>query len=207
MERAGTQDSPTSHGRTGADGRFQLGGLRSDLPHALVVLADGWARLVVDFAYDLDHPSRRRTSGTSCCARAAGSRGGSWTPTASPPRVCRSRARGPVPDAAGPAWPGVLAMYARDERLVTDDLGRFTFPDLSPGTYVVGALPSRGEPIRREVVLPEDADLDDLELRLPRAPETGPISEWRVLVLDPDGAPCPGVFVSAGRPGARGSTR
>ena len=133
-----------AHGRTDEVGRFRLTGLRHDLPHTLVVVAEGCGRLLLDVDPAAE-PAGRSTSATWSSRPASRSPDASWAPTAlgvpGVPITCsgwnadRSRLR-----PGGPAQ----EYYARDLERRTDDLGRFLFPDLSPGTWTLRVAPARG---------------------------------------------------------------
>lgn len=188
----GQQHTSTADGTSGPDGRFALTGLRRDLPHTLVVMGIGFGRTLLDFdprpagqgvidLGDVRVPTARLLSG-----RVVTHEG---TPV---PRVL-VELRGANAD-RGRLRLGRPAIedsfYGSEESDFTDDLGRFRFADLAPGTYSIVAY-ARGTSVpSRENVVSGDADPAVVELRLPAG------RELRVVVVDDTGAPVPWACVS-----------
>ena len=152
---------------------------------ALVVQADGHGRYLIDFdsgmAEDglidlgvVELPEGRRIEGVAYDQRDSPL---PWTEvTISGHNDDRGRLR-----------PGKkLALdldYGHRELRRTDDLGRFRFPDLSPGEYTLSLRVSGRPKIDRAVVLPPDRDLVDVEL----VAEIG--TSITVMVIDRAGTP------------------
>jgi len=182
-------------GRSRADGTFELEGLRRDLGHTLVVLAPGFGRYLLDFlafpggpgTIDLGEivlPSARAIRGIALDA--------SGRPLAEA-RVSLSGHNADRHRLVG-AIKTMDDFYGRTESRGTDDLGRFRFVDLSPGTYSL-ELRVDGQPnVRREVILPATTDVEGVTLR----PESG--DDLRVRVVDEAGAPIVRANVSSQEP-------
>jgi hypothetical protein len=191
----GTQTFCTRSGRAGADGRFLLGGLRRDLPHALVASAEGFGRRLVDFD---PHPGGAGTVDLGDVVL-------------SPER----RVEGRVEDAAGSPVAGVLVTltgwnadraarrgdagpatttYGGERECVADDLGRFRFAGISSGEHALSAEPDGGEKVEASVTVGE-TDVLDVVLRAERASfvvelvddSDRPIPRARAYLETPDG--------------------
>jgi hypothetical protein len=176
--------------RSGADGRFALDGLRHDLAHTLVVMAVNHGRYLLDFAPHPDGP------GTIDMGDVV---------LPSPVTI-----RGRVIDADGMPQPRVPVTltgtnddrgrlitvsaeyfaYGTSETRHTDDLGRFTFPDQSPGEYTLRARPSGAADQTRDVKPDGSGARVDVDIVL----ETG--DPFRVQVTDDLGAPIGNAYVS-----------
>lgn len=190
-----SQEIDTIAGHAQPDGSFLVEGLRRDLGHTLVVLADGHGRYLLDF---LAHPAGPGTIDLGTIVLPA-------------PRAISGRAL----DAAGAPLPGarvslsgnnadrnrlvgqaepMSAFYGRTESRETDDLGRFRFRDLSPGKYSL-ELRIEGRPsLRREVILTSEADIEDVNLRI----ESG--RDLHVRIVDEAGSPIAGSYVTSHEP-------
>ncbi len=189
------QTTSFGHFVSDASGRFLVDGLRRDLVHTLVITAEGVGRTLIDFDPRLDGAG---TIDLGDIALAAG-----------------LAIEGVVRDADGVPIPGVTVTleganadrgrlrneaspdfhYGRSERRHTDDLGRFRFPDLAPGTYTIAAVP-RGAPQRVVEVELRDADVLDVSIEMGRS------RELTVTVIGPDGKRLEGMYVLAmGLPG------
>ena len=79
--------------------------------------------------------------------------------------------------------------YGESEQRRTDDLGRFRFPDLSPGSYEVKASRDGGAPVKRPVELPAGQDVLHVELRFAAG------RNFVVTVIDSAGAPVKGALL------------
>jgi len=161
-EKIGSFDVVTA----GPEGRFRLASLRRDFPHTLVVAARGHGRVLLDFdpaprvgvAIDLGDvrlPPARAIAGRVLWpdGRAAVRN----RVELSGANADRGRLRGDAP-------PPEVALGTTETRL-TDDQGRFRFPDLSAGIYTIVASIEGSPPVEREVALRADRDLVDLVLR------------------------------------------
>ena len=169
---------------SGGDGRFTLEGAHLTWRQCLVVAAEGYGRLVLDLPPrdgasgprdlgDIHLPPARRIAGTLVDGNGI-----------------------PIP------WQEVAAFATSDadddpvfipERRRTDDLGRFDIAGLSAGPYRLEARVEGQPPIRAEVTLPPDRDLLDVRLGAPAGTAAG--GPLRVRVVDPAGAPVPGIYV------------
>jgi len=195
--RSGTPHALSfGHDTSDEEGRFRVTGLRHDMVHTLVVLREGYGRTLVDFPPAPDGPGTVDLGDVLVHAGYA--------------------VEGVVRDADGdPApWIAVTLLGAnadrdrlrnlpspefslgKTERRRTDDLGRFRFPDLAPGTYTITAEPPRA-PHCSTIVRILSSNVLDAEIRLSRGRRV------TVTVLGPDGEPLPGVMVVAGISGSR----
>gem|GEM_PF-2214987 len=186
--------------RTGRDGRFRLTDLRPDTPHALVFLGVGLARTLLDVA----PPS---TEGGTLDVGDVVLRAGRRIEG----RVLDSEGRPVVGQRVGleganddrarlllVSLEGRRTSYGQEEEAYTDDLGRFRFPDLAPGSYVLSVRLPGGEIPPRTVPLGADADAVDVDLRM----EDG--RDLTVRVRDARGDALAQAFVSAFGPEAQG---
>ncbi|MBL8900826.1 MAG: carboxypeptidase regulatory-like domain-containing protein [Planctomycetes bacterium] len=163
------QHIDTRSATSGADGSFELTSLRRDLPHTLIVLAEGHGRMLLDFdpapsaagtieLGDLVLPISRSISGIALDA--------DETPLARAlitlrgHNADRGRRRTHTTERA-------QTLYGDAEERHSDDRGRFRFPDLAPGNYQL-ALELAGAPeVSQEIVLGSERDVDGVELSLP----------------------------------------
>ncbi len=168
---------------SGPDGAFAVGGLRSALPHEVVLRHPGFGRANV-VAPAVGVPGATRDlgevvlrAGRTLAVRVEGSTG-------------EARAGAEVtlfgPREAGA--PPLEGGYGRTETARADDLGRARFADLSPGRYLLRALEREPIAASRELTLAQD-DLLDVVLVLPRG------RRLRLVALDPEGAPVPELSV------------
>lgn len=190
------QEIDSASAVSGSDGRFELKSLRHDLPHLLVVSAPGHGRGLFDV---LPPPESLGVKDLGDVALA-------------PARAIEGR----VLDAAGVAVPGIgvgLAGGDDDRRRFlpqgfpplditygvalacrTDDLGRFRFPDLPPGSYKLTARNEGSVIVEGYAVhLPPDRDVLDVELR----PAAGGSSSLTIVLVDDAGSPVGGLKVRA----------
>jgi RNA polymerase sigma factor (sigma-70 family) len=186
------QEIDTRSCRSGPNGRFRLTSLRRDMGgHQLVVLSRGYGKLIIPFPVAEDAPGAIDLGDV----------------VLSPGRAVE----GHVLDGHGDplagylveiesagAWVRSTPQYGDQEARRTDDLGRFRFPDLSPGSYQICLTGAEtvGR-ITRSVDLPADRDVTDLEIRIRTARTAGTADErtLRVRVVDDTGSPVAGVWV------------
>jgi RNA polymerase sigma-70 factor (ECF subfamily) len=178
---------------TGTDGRFAFEGVRRDQDHAVVVLAPGFGRTLLDLA---PHPSEPGTVDVGDITLSAG-----------------QAIEGRVLDASGAPLPDMqvellganadrrrhigtdatteAAFYGQTEDARSDDLGRFRFVDLAPGRYRI-TLRQEGRPdVRTFVDLRAGQDRRGVELRQPAGGR-----ELVVRVVDWKGRPVPAAWVT-----------
>lgn len=155
--------------RTDAGGAFLLTSLRRDLPHTLVILAEGHGRLLLDFDPSPDEsglidlgeirlPAARLIEGVALDGDGAPIPGAPVTLKGHNPDRGRLR-----PGASTFACPDY---YAQEEERHTDDLGRFRFPDLPPGSYRLVLQPQGCGEVQTTVVLPVEEDVLDVVLEV-----------------------------------------
>jgi len=185
--RIGHRLHSESHARTDEGGRFVLTGLHPEQPHTLVVLADGCGRTLLDL------PAGDRDCG-DLVLPAGRSIEGRLTDDAGRP-VARAlvRIEGANEDRGRILGIPPPVIYGNVEERLTDDLGRFRFPDLAPGRYTLTARQGRrGPPALREVRL-ESADVLNADLRWAAT------RDFRVRVQDEEGRPLARVLVRVDR--------
>jgi len=175
-----------------ADGTVAVVDLGHEQPHTLVVLANGHGRYILDF----DPPSElggTRDLGTVTLPAPRSVEGRVVAADGSPAAGVQVQLGG-WNDDRGRLRPGrdiaASALYGRDEYRRTDDLGRFRFPDLSPGAYTVTASPDGGRAVGREVTLSAVANVRDVELKLSAG------EPFTVIVEDTTGVAVSGIGVS-----------
>jgi len=189
-----SQEIDSATAVSGGDGRFEVGSLRHDLPHLLVITAPGHGRGLFDVLPPPESP------GVADLGEV---------------RLAEARAiEGRVLDGAGEPIAGMPVSLegGEDDRTRflpaghrpfdirygvalscrADDLGRFRFPDLSPGDYRLtarteGALVAVDFPVR----LAPDRDALDVVLRV----AAGGARSLSVLLVDEAGAPVSGLKV------------
>ncbi len=185
----------------GGDGKFELTGLRADLPHTLIASAPGSGRILLDFAPavpgpgdidlgDIVLPEGRILGGVVL--------DGAGKPMPAVP-VGLEGSNGDRGRLLPPGHPPGQTAYGTRETLRTDDLGRFRFGDLAPGKYTVTASPPGVPDIARPATL-AGIDLLDLELRIPSAG----LVPLEVIVTNERGQAIPGIRVSVSGAGADG---
>lgn len=169
------------HATSDGEGRVRIDGLRGDVDILLRVAADGHGRLSLPVAahgtastFDLGDVTLQNPQAISGTVIGSDDR--------------------PVPGApvtVGPAdrmpW---LPGESHERR--ANHLGRFTFPDLAPGTYIVRSGPRQTSEAAVRVTLSQGGDLTDVVLRLQEE------SVVRVRVVDESGDPIAGMEVAAG---------
>ncbi|MCE9581724.1 MAG: carboxypeptidase-like regulatory domain-containing protein, partial [Planctomycetes bacterium] len=183
--------SPPDVQTTGGDGRFMVEDLAGGAVSLLVVRADGSGQLELEF----DTPAIGELVDLGDIALAAA-----------------GAIAGRVLSAEGNPAPGVTVVLNGSEadrlrlrpgaspetespehRVRTDDLGRFAFPGLAPGSFTLVAYGEREE-TSRAVPLAAGANAE-VELRLP------PVLRFRVLVVDEAGVPQAGVQIDGSHGG------
>lgn len=177
-------------GESGSDGRFRLDGLIHDLPHSLIVIAGGRGRTLLDF----DPPATAGgTTDVGDVALADGRRieGRVVSADDSPKARIPVTLRGANADRTRlrPGQPALDFSYGLRESCFTDDLGRFRFRDLAPGSYALTAL-SPGEAALEATVEIGETDVLGVEMR----GASGRTLE--VTVVDSVGGAVPGAAVS-----------
>ncbi len=175
--------------RTGADGRFELDGLRRDMPHTLIVRARGHARMLFDFDAStedvIDLGDLKLPRPCELIGRVLESDG---TPAA---RVGVSL-MGANEDRASMRRSGEPAQtsYGQTVERRTDDLGRFRFVDVPPGAYQLASRTGTRPGASARVELVEGKTTEkDLTYEGGRSVS--------VRVKDEDGKPVAGAFVIA----------
>ncbi len=150
--RRGEQRLSFGHSVTGADGRFVVPSLRTDLAHTLVIAADGYGRTAIevvakdDAVLDIGEivlVGGLRLEGT-----------------------LQDRAGRPEPDVEITLrGPGQIKQFTpgRRETARTDQGGRFSFADLAAGAYRLSVRRRSAPDVQKDVVL-GDRDLVDLQL-------------------------------------------
>jgi len=179
-----------AHAVSGRDGRFELGGLRQVL-HVVAFLTAGKGRWLIEVA-PAERPGGTVDVGDVVLPPGRSIEGRVLTAAGEPARrvsVTLSGANAKLPRIG--KWPRRWrGRHATNEMRVTDDLGRFRFPDLAAGTYQVTVARAGGATMRRDVVLPADDDVTDVEIRFDA---TRTLS---IEVVDPDGKGVPQAWFS-----------
>lgn len=170
------QTTSFSDALSGPGGAFTLLGLRADMAHEVVLRHPGFGRANVE-APPVGAPGGTRDlgnvvlrAGRTLAGRVEGSAG-----------EARPDLEVTLMGPREPREPGLDFDYGRTETVRTDDLGRFRFPDLGPGRYVLRAIEREPIEASRELTL-EESDLLDVRLLLPQG------RRLRLLPLDPSGA-------------------
>jgi RNA polymerase sigma-70 factor (ECF subfamily) len=180
------QRTSSGCGVTDADGRFRVAGLDPTMPHALVVVADGFGIL----RQAVTRPPDAMTVDV-----------GDVVPP--PAHVLAGR----VLDAAGAPLPGVTVEiygprgepgsaladnnYGANAERVTDELGRFAFADLAEGAYDVFAEVPGAPDLQQHAVVPPDGDALDVTVQAAKS------NGVEVRVTDEKGDPVAGADVLA----------
>lgn len=164
----GTDQLSHRYAESGATGAFRLDGLRTDLPHRLILMKPGYARIVRSFTPTADLGTLTMPFGLSIEGRVEGGDAARVAVT------LRSGERD--------------GFYGTLEERRSDHLGRFRFPDLGPDTYRMEATREGTAPATTTVTL-ADRDVLDVVLRF----EEG--RRLVVLVEDRRGKPFEGAFV------------
>ncbi len=152
---------------TDAGGLFQLVDLRSDLAHTLIILAEGHGRSLLDFDVSLAEgglldfgtiviPAARRIEGVAENENGDPLRG--LTVTLIGQNDGRGRLRNGIASFQTP--------YGAEESRRTDDLGRFRFSDVSPGSYKLTLNAPALPRVSKDVDVEEDEDALGVVLRV-----------------------------------------
>ncbi|MBI2923061.1 MAG: sigma-70 family RNA polymerase sigma factor [Planctomycetes bacterium] len=177
--------------RAGDDGRFRIGGLDARASYTLSCEAPGRGRILLDFDFreptagirdlgDIVLPASRSIEGVVLTAEGAPLDG--VTVTIEGGNIDRARLRNGVENWD---WP-----IRRADSRRTDDLGRFRFPDLSPGLYNLIANKGRSRAGAEMLVeLKPESNRSGLEIRMPAGRDVS------VVVVDEAGQPVEGVMV------------
>jgi RNA polymerase sigma factor (sigma-70 family) len=191
-----SSDFSFGHDVSDEEGRFRVTSLRHDMAHTLVIFAEGLGRTMIDISPHPEWPGVVDLG--DVLVHAGHSIEGIVRDSNGVPVPCiavtlvganadRNRLRGqPSPDIS----------FCESEHRRTDDIGRFRFPDLAPGTYTITAEPPRA-PHGSTVVRILSTDVLDAAILLMRGRLV------KVTVLGPDGTPLPKVMVVAGVTGSR----
>jgi protocatechuate 3,4-dioxygenase beta subunit len=176
-----------SAGRSAADGTFALGGLERHRAHTLVVKAIGHAKTLVDF--DLTEGANVLELGDVRLAASCAVRGSVLDPEGNPAPRVQVELKGWNEDRGdrreGQARP-VTLFYGTRETRNTDDLGRFVFADVAPGTYTLKLTGGDQATGPVEVIVDADAPTEEIVLRRVA------VREVLVTIRDPDGQVVPG---------------
>ncbi len=176
-------------GQAGADGRFEVAGLRHEFGHTLTVCAPGSGKTLLAFG-PASEPRGRIDLGDVVLATARRIEGIAEDGEGRPVVNASISLSGPtVERAGGSQYPQPTTVSTYEFRR-TDDLGRFRFPDLGPGTYELTlSVPDAPRSTPTRVVLPADSDVLDARVRLMGS------RSITLLVVDDDGAPIAGAGV------------
>ncbi len=172
---------------TAADGTFAVDGLTPGRPHRLTVNFAGLAEL--SRAVEMPEKSPYVVDlGDVVLSAAHTLRGTVVDPRGAPvARVEVDMRRSDVFTTSDP----------RRQRRHTDDLGRFTFPDLAPAVYRVEVASEKGRETA-EVIVPETGDPPPLTIRLGAKAESKGQIPVGVHVADENGNPLAGVKIQLG---------
>lgn len=154
-------------GKTAPDGSFLLDGIRRDIPHSLIIQATGHGRHMLDFD---SHPGGVIDLGIVTLARAHAIEGVVLGSDGRPVAGAFVRLNGFNKDRLRlRETPAIEATerFGREEGRVTDDLGRFRFPDLSPGPYKLMANQPGLPEVSKELILREGEDPKTVVVRWP----------------------------------------
>jgi RNA polymerase sigma factor (sigma-70 family) len=176
-------DQRTSDGyaTTAADGRFRITSLTVDMHHALVVVASGHGRIRRETPYvrsatdvdlgDVVLPAPRRVEGV-----VVGDDGAPLTRLAVTLSGWKERQE-------------TALSYGASVGCATDDVGRFRFADVAPGSYQIVVRPPGAPELQAQVHV---ADRDVLDVRIARSE----MRTVRFTVTDADAKPLGGALVS-----------
>lgn len=176
-------------GQAGADGRFEITGLRHESGHTLTVCAPGAGKTLLAFG-PASEPRGRIDLGDVVLPAARCIEGVAEDGEGRPVANASVSLNGPtVERAGGPQDPRPTTVSTYEFRR-TDDLGRFRFPDLAPGTFTLSvSVPDAPQSSPVRVVLPADRDVLDARVRLMGS------RSITLLVVDDDGSPIAGAGV------------
>jgi protocatechuate 3,4-dioxygenase beta subunit len=164
-----------------ADGRFRLRDLRSDLPHVVVALADGYGRTCTDL--NEADPDQTVIDCGDIVLPQARAIGGHVVMVDGQPVPRRRVMLAGANDDRSRLAPQQVRSYGAYEEVYTDDRGRFHFEGLAPGAYEV-SVSRRGQlPASVPVQLTARADIDNVAVVLDA------VQRFLVRVAARDGSP------------------
>ena len=178
------QESDSESTRSGEDGEFEFVSLNRKWPYTITIQAEGLGRYLIDvdasLAYggpldlgDVVLPVGRRIEGV-----VIGDDGDGLT-DATIELEGHNSSRGALREGKDYAVYG----YVGTETRKTDDVGRFRFPDLSPGTYTLRVRLEGRQPLEETVELTANDDV--LGVRL----ESGGMNSTLIVLRDTAGVP------------------
>ncbi|MCZ6603408.1 MAG: carboxypeptidase regulatory-like domain-containing protein, partial [Planctomycetota bacterium] len=173
---------------TGPDGRFSLEGLRSSVAHSVSISRTGFGKVglrvdhgrAVDGVIDL---------GTIVLSEPRSIEG--WAVSDGEGALVRASVTVSPMGRDHVEAASYLGSIGGSDSRRTDDLGRFRFPGLAPGGYILTLSVAGSPQVRRTVTLPAHADLLDVELNAAAG------ESLIVRVQDSSGAPVQGVYVTS----------
>lgn len=180
------QLSPDDYRTTGADGRFSIDGLYAATVYLLLVNADGFGLVALEF--DAPAEGESRDLGDLRLALPCTLAGRVVSATGEPVADVRVELEG-SPDDRCRLRPGEPSESEPEEGAVTDNSGRFSFPGLAPGEFTVRADGDCDS--AKATIRVAEGTRADIELRLPA------VIRFRAVVVDETGAPQAGVTVEA----------
>jgi RNA polymerase sigma-70 factor (ECF subfamily) len=187
-----------AHGRTDSAGTFRLGPLSRKMPHGVIVMAEGHGRTLAGIRPRAEKPGTIELGdvslprGRSIEGRVVDARG-------QPVARVQVELRGGHRAHDLPPPPADLH-HGDEERRLTDDLGRFRFPDLGPGAYLLRLQRSGGAAVELDVDF-GDTDRRDIVLTVPGG------RMFTVLVEEDDGRPVSNADVVATHEGGQSYQR
>ncbi len=155
---------------TDAQGRFEIGDLRPDVPHALLARKPGFGTAVYEFPVT-EMQETRIELGELRLASALAISGSVASDSGQPFGRIKLVLRGANADRGrwnetSRGW--FLDSYVAEREGRTDEQGRFCFGDLAAGTYRLEAFRTgHNDPVAQELTLSADHPLDDVHLVVP----------------------------------------
>jgi hypothetical protein len=190
-----TQVTSRRHTASSPDGTFELGGLRTDLVHALVLTAPAFGRKLVDFT---PPDSEMGPLDLGDIALQPGRAIEGVLVDGSGNAIPRTEIR--LVDVGLPAGQRFF-FYGNQEWRSTDHLGRFRFPDQSPGRFTLNVRREGDAPVKKEVTLTATRDLLDVVVQLAAG------RQFLVWVHDVDGKPVPNAVIGLRHEGGRAQSK
>jgi protocatechuate 3,4-dioxygenase beta subunit len=187
FSKSPTADAGPQAGRTttAADGRFELGGLDPYHAHTLALLAPGFGRTLYDVGIPevVDLGDLVIAPPAAIFGRVTDADGRPWERIEVALDGGNDDQEGETSGAASDRSGGL------HERRFTDDLGRFRFPGIAPGTYQLRVRSAEGRWIDHPVGRIEAGDEFRTEIVVDRG------REFVVLLRDDAGEPVAGAYV------------